>query len=258
MARKYTFHDGKTIEATFAQLKQLLVENQQYLKNYEEMFEDLDDATHVARGNGFCATQYSEEFIEEQIAKYKTRLADIKKWLSSPAALKSALRTEIRSLKKQQDAQTLAEQSKAICAKVLQNPAVKKAQVIMLYSALPDEVQTLELIENLKNTKKVILPTVVGDDIIPVALDESTTFATGDFDITEPQGKPYEGRIDVVIIPGMAFDHNRNRLGRGKGYYDRFLEQHSESRLIGICYDFQYVSKIPTEATDITMDEVIH
>ena len=258
MARKFTFRDGKTIDATFNQLKQLMIENQQYLKNYEEMFEDLDDATHVARGNGFCATQYSEEFIEEQIAKYRARLADLEKWLSSPAAHKNELRAHIRTLKKQQSAENLAQQSADICAKILQNSCVKNAQTIMLYSALPDEVQTSKLIDNLKDTKKIILPTVVGDDIIPVALDEQTTFCVGDFNITEPQGKPYEGKIDVAIVPGMAFDHNRNRLGRGKGYYDRFLEQHPETKLIGICFDFQYVDKIPTEPTDIRMDEIIH
>lgn len=257
MARKFTFHDGKTIEATFGQLKQLVVENKQYLKNYEEMFEDLDDPIHVARGNGFCATQYSEEFIEEQIAKYRSRLADLEKWLASPAAFKAELRTRIRVLKKQQNAEELTKQSSSICAKVMQNPAVQAACIVMLYSALPDEVQTTELIDNLKNTKKIILPTVVGDDIIPVALDKQTTYVTGDFNIMEPQGKPYNGKIDVVIVPGMAFDPNGNRLGRGKGYYDRFLEQHPEAKRIGICYDFQYVSEIPTEPTDITMNEII-
>ena len=108
-----------------------------------------------------------------------------------------------------------------------------------------------------RQEKRIILPTVVGDDIIPVELSENTGFAVGDFNILEPQNEPYQGDYDLIVVPGVAFDKNGNRLGRGRGYYDRFLCQHQAVTKIGICFDFQLVDEIPTEPTDIKMDEII-
>ena len=127
----------------------------------------------------------------------------------------------------------------------------------MIYSALPDEVQTQGFIEKWCQKKKIILPTVIGDDIIPVEYADGTTLAVGDFNILEPQNEPYTGGFDLIVVPGVAFDRNGNRLGRGKGYYDRFLSQHLEVKRIGICFDFQMVEEVPAEPFDIRMDEVI-
>ena len=77
----------------------------------------------------------------------------------------------------------------------------------------------------------------------------------------EPQGKDFTEleKIDLAIIPGMAFDKEGNRLGRGKGYYDRLLQQLRDCTIykIGICFDFQFLDHIPTEPHDIPVDEVI-
>ena len=81
----------------------------------------------------------------------------------------------------------------------------------------------------------------------------------GAFHIQEPTGEnitDYQS-IDVVIIPGMAFDSAGNRLGRGKGYYDRFLPKVSQSYKIGVCYGFQLVERVPTGDFDQPMDEVV-
>lgn len=96
----------------------------------------------------------------------------------------------------------------------------------MLFASLPDEVNTHSFIEKWRNKKHIILPTVSGDDIIPVELGKETTFATGDFNIMEPQNEPYHGSLDLIVVPGVAFDSDGNRIGRGKGYYDRFLSHH--------------------------------
>ena len=107
------------------------------------------------------------------------------------------------------------------------------------------------------NKKQLILPTVVGDDIVPVALTATTIFKEGDFHIMEPQNAPYDGDFDLIIVPGVAFDRLGNRLGRGRGYYDRFLAKHLSVKRIGICFDFQLVDEIPTEPTDIKMHAII-
>ena len=170
---------------------------------------------------------------------------------------KKELRVLIKTLKKQRSKEQLLTQSEQILAKLEQHPDFAKAEIVMLYSALPDEVQTQAFLEKWHLKKKIILPTVVGDDIIPVEYGKDTAFAVGDFNILEPQNEPYQGGFDLIIVPGVAFDRKGNRLGRGRGYYDRFLCHHLDVKRIGICFDFQLVDEVPAESFDIRMDEVL-
>lgn len=170
---------------------------------------------------------------------------------------KKELRSHIKAFKKQHSKESLQEQSQLILNRLENNISFIKAKTVMLYSSLPDEVQTHDFLTKWRNEKKIILPTVVGDDIIPVELSEETEFAVGDFNILEPQNEAYNGDYDLIVVPGVAFDRNGNRIGRGKGYYDRFLCKHLDVRRIGICFDFQLVDQVPTEDNDIRMDEVI-
>lgn len=170
---------------------------------------------------------------------------------------KTELRSHIKALKKQRSKEELLEQSKLILNKLENHKSFIEAKTVMLYSSLPDEVDTHDFLERWRNEKKIILPTVVGDDIIPVELSKDTNFAIGDFNILEPQNEPYNGSYDLIIVPGVAFDKNGNRIGRGKGYYDRFLCKHLDVKRIGICFDFQLVDSVPTEDNDIRMNEVI-
>ena len=170
---------------------------------------------------------------------------------------KKTLRQQIRTLKKQFSREELLAQSEQILKRVATHPRFLHAEKVMLYASLPDEVQTLDFIETWRNRKTIILPTVVGDDIIPVELADNVTFAEGDFHIPEPQSHPYTGGFDLIVVPGMAFDSNGHRLGRGKGYYDRFLAQHPNVYTIGICFDFQLLPEVPSEPHDRIIDEVI-
>lgn len=170
---------------------------------------------------------------------------------------KKELRLHIKNLKKQHSKEALKEQSELILNKLEENNLFIESKTVMLYSSLPDEVQTHDFLEKWRHEKKIILPTVVGDDIIPVELSEETEFAVGDFNILEPQNKPYDGDYDLIVVPGVAFDRNGNRIGRGKGYYDRFLCKHLNVKRIGVCFDFQLVENVPTEDNDIRMDEII-
>lgn len=78
------------------------------------------------------------------------------------------------------------------------------------------------------------------------------------FKILEPTSKKIidQDNIDVAIIPGVAFDIEKNRMGRGKGYYDKFLKDKKFLK-VGICFDYQLLDKIPVEVNDIKMDEII-
>lgn len=170
---------------------------------------------------------------------------------------KKELRSHIKALKRQHTKVSLIEQSSLILNKLESHKDFIEAKTVMLYSSLPDEVQTIEFIEKWRHKKRIILPTVVGDDIIPVELTDDTDFAIGDFNILEPQNKPYNGSYDLIIVPGVAFDKDGNRIGRGKGYYDRFLSKNMDIKRIGICFDFQLIEEVPTEDNDIRMHEII-
>ncbi len=257
MKQQYIFSDGESFEADVADLFNLLEQNYQYLANYQEMSENLDDGAYVARGNGFCETQYSEDFIDNQIAKYRSRIRQLLRWTVDRMKTKQGLRAYMRNMKKRQAPEDMDKQSQQIMGILERTPLFKKAETVMLYSSLPDEVRTTAFIEKWRNSKCIILPTVVGDDIVPVELTADTSFAVGDFNILEPQNRPYTGGYDLIVVPGVAFDPKGNRLGRGRGYYDRFLSQHPDVPTIGICFDFQLVEKVPTDPNDIQMDAVL-
>ena len=77
----YRYSDGEMVELPKGGLQELLQMNRQYLQNYYEVEDDLDDPSYVARGNGFCDAKFSEDFIEGQIARYKARISDVRRWI---------------------------------------------------------------------------------------------------------------------------------------------------------------------------------
>lgn len=79
MTKNYLYRDGENVQCDNLQL--LLKQNQEYLQNYLEIEENLDTPEYIARGNGFCESQYSDDFIESQIQKYTARIEDIKGWI---------------------------------------------------------------------------------------------------------------------------------------------------------------------------------
>lgn len=174
---------------------------------------------------------------------------------------KNDIRKEIRDRKKQYTAVQLRDFSARVLGILKQRKVVKDAKTVCLYYSLPDEVYTHDLVDEFVNAGKVVLlPCVISEDEMELRrytgrqdLEESA------YHILEPSGdlfRQYDD-IDVVIVPGMGFDREGNRLGRGKGYYDRFLSLIPDAYKIGICFDFQLRDKIPVETTDIPMDEVI-
>lgn len=171
---------------------------------------------------------------------------------------KKELRQWIRAQKRLRTPEQLAEESARICLRLLEHPAWRQARCVLLYHALPDEVDTRMLLSRaLHEGKRVVLPVVCGD-VLQLRPYEGQT-ATGAYGIEEPTGTgvftAYD-RIDLAVVPGMAFDASLHRLGRGKGYYDRLLP-HLACPKIGICFSFQHVDSLPTEPHDIPMTAVL-
>lgn len=173
---------------------------------------------------------------------------------------KQFLRSQIRTAKRQYSPAQLAVFSKTLCDNILNMPAYQSAHTLLLYSPLTDEVDIFPLIDNaFCNGKCVLLPKVVGDDLELHIYKGVVSLERGAFGILEPTGEVFSDydNVDAAIIPGMAFDGHGNRLGRGKGYYDRLLPRLTKAYKIGVCFPFQYFDEIPSEEHDVVMDCVV-
>lgn len=176
---------------------------------------------------------------------------------------KASLRKYIRMQKRHFLQHELEEMSFCISSSLMENERISHANTILLYYPLPDEVNISGVISTLyEQGKRIILPKVI--DETTMSLHEYTgidSLETGAYGIMEPTGRRIEEKeydsIDVAVIPGMAFDDNGNRLGRGKGYYDRFLSCVPFLYTIGVCFPFQKVEKVPSLQFDIRVREVI-
>lgn len=179
--------------------------------------------------------------------------------MTTPQREKQALRKLIRAEKKLHGSSENQTLSAAIIQKLLRHPRVCQASILMLYYALPDEVQTKPLLDALRD-KTILLPVMVGDELTLRRYDgEKSIRYEPAYNIGEPAGPLFTDydSITCAIIPGMAFDTKGHRLGRGKGYYDRLLPQLTNAYKIGVCYPYQLLSAVPTETHDTVMDEVI-
>ncbi len=133
----------------------------------------------------------------------------------------------------------------------------KGAGTVMMYAALPDEVELALLIDDAKATgKKVVLPRMEGNQIEAVLYDGQ--LMKNEIGIAEPvEGSivPKE-EIDIVIVPGRAFDKKGNRLGRGGGYYDTFLQGY-EGMTIGVAFESQIFNELPVDEHDYPVNIII-
>lgn len=186
---------------------------------------------------------------------------------------KKELRKYIRSEKKCYSEEELVEMSHTVCRTLSEHPRILQAGTVLLYWALPDEVRTEELITMLvRMGKTVMLPRVVSDSEMTIHRFTSVKDLTvGAYGILEPTGETVSmetlrkmtekgngGEYAMVgVIPGMAFDREGHRLGRGKGYYDRFLAELPRMYRIGVCFPFQLLKTVPAEQWDVTMNEVV-
>jgi len=137
---------------------------------------------------------------------------------------------------------------------------------IMFYVATRSEVQTEEMIKtSIKMGKNIFVPVILTDciDLAPSRLiDFDRELEKGKKGIFEPKQEyrrlfPPED-LDLIILPGIAFDPFGNRIGRGLGYYDNFLKKVSPStKLIALAFEMQIVKKIPTNTNDIPVHKII-
>lgn len=172
--------------------------------------------------------------------------------------LKIALRKEIKKKINALSYEEKLRESEEIFALLEEVSHFKKAETILLFWSLPDEVFTHEFVQKWSQDKRVLLPVVVGDQLEIREFTSMASMKIGAFGILEPIGEKWTdmASIDLAIIPGVGFDPNGNRLGRGKGYYDKLLPS-IQSPKYGICFSCQIIDTIPTDEWDITMNGII-
>lgn len=157
----------------------------------------------------------------------------------------------------------LSQAEKAFAAKCVfdrleQSAAFLLAENILLYHSLPDELSTREFLDKWSGRKHFFLPRVNGVNLDILPYDRSH-MALGAFHLEEPQGDDTAdiNSIELIVVPAIAYDKRGNRVGRGKGYYDRLLQSTAATK-IGVGYDFQLISEdIPVEPHDVAVDIVI-
>lgn len=171
---------------------------------------------------------------------------------------KTSIRKFIRNQKEALSALDKEQASVAVFSKIESLDQYCTATKILLYNSLPDELPTKTTLTKWAESKQIFLPRVNGDflDILPFNRNE---MKRGAFNIDEPTGNNIcnVDDIDLIIVPAIAFDRLGNRVGRGKGYYDRLLTD-AHALKIGVGYDFQLLDDtIPAAPHDIAIDIII-
>lgn len=169
---------------------------------------------------------------------------------------KEKIRQKIRTLKRNLSEEEKKKQAETVFKKIESRPEFINAKTVLMYWSISDELPTHDFIRKWSQSKSLLLPVVKGNHMTIRPFSTEDGLVKGDLSIMEPMtGSDYLKLVDLVIVPGVAFDRKKRRLGRGKGYYDRYFKTKKLEKW-GICFDFQLYDKIPAASFDITMSKV--
>lgn len=173
---------------------------------------------------------------------------------------KRELRARMRSVRAVLPASAREERSRAAAERVRELAEYVAAQTIIGFSAIQKEVDPAELLASARESgKRIGLPRVVGDLLELHEFRDLSELREGAFGVLEPAASApviLPSEVDLVIVPGLAFDARGHRLGYGRGFYDRLLPQMPKAFRLGFAYDFQVVMELPDDAHDIPMHAV--
>lgn len=176
---------------------------------------------------------------------------------------KSELRQKVRAKLKNVSPAKRKSDSEKVCTKLKEQPFFQSAGSILFFAPLPDEVDLWPLLEETICGEKVTtLPFFDADEQIYTSRrvkNLHVEILPGKFGIREPAASCIEitpDDLDLILVPGLAFDRLGNRLGRGKGFYDRLLK-HFRGKKAGVAFDEQIVDAVPEEKADVKMDFIV-
>jgi len=176
--------------------------------------------------------------------------------------MKEILRKEIKEKRRKHIKEEQRKKSKEIKEKLLSVKEYREAKTVLFYVSYNGEVFTHEMIKEALKDKKIVVPisNVETQTLCLSILESWDDLEPSSYSILEPKKECIReisiDEIDIVIVPGVAFDLNGNRMGHGKGYYDKLLAK-IKTTTIGLCFEFQLVEKIQTESHDKPVDIII-
>ena len=174
---------------------------------------------------------------------------------------KEELRNEMLQLRANQKEPERKEKSKKIIETLSKIKEFKEAKNIAVYLSLPEEVHTIEFTEKLLHNYFVHVPFINEKKELELSrIENFDNLEIAEYGVLTPKNKKHsnKGLIDLIIVPGLVFDEKGNRIGYGKGFFDKLLSKLNKKTLkIGLCFDFQIKKEIPAFAHDQKMDLII-
>lgn len=153
----------------------------------------------------------------------------------------------------------IKEASQKIIERIEAMQHFQDAKVVMVYYPVHNEVDLRPLVQKYAQDKIFLFPSLTHytHRMEVRQYEPHVPFVKGRHGIPQPQSPVYEGSIDMIITPGISFDKHHWRLGRGGGYYDRFLRHYAYAHKVGVCYDFQLHDKAPHWIFDRRVNRVV-
>lgn len=178
---------------------------------------------------------------------------------------KVQLRKEIKKIRDCIPGEERKEYSRQIVQSILKQSWYENTDKILVYSAIQSEVDLSEFIVRAwESGKQLYFPKVFQDEMEFFCIRDIHQLRSGAFHVMEPdvEHQTLESYVSTeacvpVLVPGVVFSRKGERIGYGKGYYDRFLSRHHELMPIGICFERQLVNSIAVEDTDIIMQQIV-
>ena len=191
---------------------------------------------------------------------FESVLLDIRKLFPSQKLLreKNQMRELLAQKRRLLTKEQILEQSALIISQLEQLPCFQSAKTVLLYYPMHNEVDLLPLIKKYKKEKTFLFPVVQRKLMTACPYEGNAKMHRGKYNIPEPTTAPFTGKIDLILLPGVGFDLYGNRLGRGGGYYDRYLSKlKRETILVGVGYDFQLIEEVPADRRDKRLHYIV-
>jgi len=171
---------------------------------------------------------------------------------------KAEIRQQLLALRKQLDPAQHRSLSVQVQARLMASPQFRRAEKVALYSPVQNEVSTAALFTAaLEQRKAVFYPRVLGEELVFRRVFSLVALTLGAFGVMEPGAGPgvTASELDLLVVPGAAFDLRGQRLGYGRGFYDRCLARTEPDNLsVGLCFELQLREKLPAAEHDVAVD----
>ena len=175
--------------------------------------------------------------------------------------IKKDIRAVVKKHRREASAEQIRKNSDAICESFLNLPEYREAEVIFAYMDCKNEVETKKVIEKCwLDGKTIAVPKVFGEHMKYYIIHSYDDLEEGYFGIPEPKHESLEEIVcedGLMILPGVAFDVNRHRVGYGGGFYDRYLAAHPNMKKIAFAFEFQMFDEVPFEEFDKQPEKII-